>query len=233
MTQIFRNLHNKIQDNKTIHDILVQDYLQIQRLNINKLVPQFCKQINGLAKYPLYKWHVWYSPAKNKWNILKLATKRSDKKFGGHTVVYCERNGEYGTDVFVVTDDKTDAKGGSGYIIMYYTPHFFSRYKERMKLELSGDALYRHYVMNNMSHEFKHDLDIDNLDEDVIYTQGFSTDGVALGYTTPCSIILFKTFITYDMLRLDQTNISKDELHLSLERYERINETAIKQHYNI
>lgn len=106
-----------------------------------------------------------------------------------------------------------------------FTPHFFQRYAQRTGIELTGIDLIHRYFKINPSYGFN------IVPERIGYKEktnvyGSTTEGVALGarlYTTN-HIILFKTFITYDMCKGEQiaefakSNEIRKELHEEITR---------------
>lgn len=224
-TQPFRNLYN-IYDTDLLTDIILQDYQKLRHVDYIKFSPMFSKKITGDAQYPICEWYNWVSPGKNRWNIMKLATKRSDKKFGGHSAIFCERQSLRGRETFMVTDCRYTDNA----MVYFFPSHFFKRYNERMNLNLSGEELRRHYFSHNLSFEFKHEI---NQEEGTVKIQGFTADGVALGYLAKNDFYIFLTFVSHDMLHEGQFDIGKEELALSVEQFGRINNQHIKEHFNL
>lgn len=107
----------------------------------------------------------------------------------------------------------------------HFTPHFFQRYAQRTGIELTGVDLIHRYFKINPSYGFNVVPErIGDKEKTNVY--GSTTEGVALGarlYTTN-HIILFKTFITYDMCKGEQieefakSNEIRKELHEEITR---------------
>lgn len=110
-------------------------------------------------------------------------------------------------------------------IHIIFTPHFFQRYAQRTGIELTGVDLIHRYFKINPSYGFNVVPErIGDKEKTNVY--GSTTEGVALGarlYTTN-HIILFKTFITYDMCKGEQieefakSNEIRKELHEEITR---------------
>ena len=126
-----------------------------------------------------------YKSARN--NVWKIMWEIQSRKFPpGAMVEYTTINGKHGR--FVI---KPQISAG-GFFIILYIPHFFKRYRERMKLgdKLKPEQLIRRYLRNN--------------------TTGFNTgkklnvevttkEGIALGNVIYKRLVIINTFITYDM----------------------------------
>ena len=141
-----------------------------------------------LKDFPAFVFAEHTTPKKNKWTMmLKLKRKIRDNKdytIGAYTSLRT-KNGNYNLRVFIL-DENT-----FGFVI--YLPHVMSRYAERMKLDLHGEELARHYFTHN---SYSYFVDKPNTEyETCICSEG----GIALGEFLNDKMILAKTFITYDM----------------------------------
>lgn len=147
------------------------------------------------ASFPVYLHSYITSPRKNKWIILWEA--RNKKNVGDNSLIsfVCYRETAHGRYAYMPTwaDKKL--------ILIVYPPHFFSRFAERMDLSLSGVDLIRRYFEKNNSYAYE----LGTADDDAQQIYGSSVEGIALGLRyTEHDIILFKTFITYEMTKGSQ-----------------------------
>ena len=149
-------------------------------------------------KFPvsIHGWHV--TPKKNNW--LYILTARSKKDYDDTSMV-----------TFVMTfrdqQGKTWAMMQSSVrnepIVIFYTPHLFSRYNRRMNLELLGEDLIYRYFKYNASASFSIKttmLDDTQYKQDIMAT---TTEGVTMGLMTTVGVLL-KTFISYEMAKGEQ-----------------------------
>lgn len=151
--------------------------------------------------FPVYLHSYVTTTRKNKWIILWEA--RSKKNVGDNSLIsfVCYQDTPHGRYAYMPTwaDKKL--------ILIVYPPHFFSRFAKRMNLNLTGVALIKRYFEINNSYAF--DLDsslIDDTCKQNIY--GSSLEGIALGLkSVEHNIILFKTFITYEMTKGSQIEV--------------------------
>lgn len=126
-----------------------------------------------------------------KWNIHRYMMAIYDTD-GGKYAATVARVGNFVLDKFSVTR---------------YQPHFFSRYAERMGLNLTGEALIMHYFQrNNMSCVKINPL---NRNEEEVFSA--TAEGLALGYCKGWNI-KFNTFIPYDGLGKTKYEISQEQL---------------------
>lgn len=147
--------------------------------------------------FPLYLHSYITSPRKNKWIILWEA--RNKKNVGDDSLIsfVCYQETEHGRYAYMPTwvDKKL--------ILIIYPPHFFSRFGERMNLNLSGVELIKRYFEKNNSYAYELGAAAEGRQQ--IY--GSSLEGIALGLkSVEHEIILFKTFITYEMTKGSQVD---------------------------
>lgn len=88
--------------------------------------------------------------------------------------------------------------------LIFFQPHFFSRYKERMKLEITGLELIYQYFSNN--YDYVYELTTKQISETEYVQECFGSckEGIALGVVTTENNIFFKTFITHNMSKGQQ-----------------------------
>ena len=126
-----------------------------------------------------------YKSARN--NIWKIMWEIQSRKFPtGALVEYTTINGKHGR--FVI---KPQISAG-GFFIILYIPHFFKRYRERMKLgdKLKPEQLIRRYLRNNTS-------GINTGKK--LNVEVTTKEGIALGNVIYKRLVIINTFITYDM----------------------------------
>ncbi len=86
-----------------------------------------------------------------------------------------------------------------------FTPHFFQRFAQRVGIELTGIELIHRYFKINPSYGFNVSRErIGDKEKTNVY--GSTVEGIALGVRiyTESNVILFRTFITYDMCKGEQ-----------------------------
>ncbi len=97
-------------------------------------------------------------------------------------------------------------------VLLVFPPHFFSRFVERMDIDLTGEDLMRRYfeVNNSYSFTFSREEVDGGYRENVLAT---CKEGIAMGFkAVGLDVFLLKTFITYDMCKGDQIeSFSKSE----------------------
>ncbi|MFT0577699.1 hypothetical protein [Bacteroides thetaiotaomicron] len=167
--------------------------------------------------FPIYLHSFVTSPRKNKWIILWEA--RNKKNIGDNSLItfLCYQETPHGRYVFMPT------WSNGSLILIVYPPHFFSRFAERMSLDVTGVNLIRRYFEKNNSYTFETEDELisDNLCRRNIY--GSSLEGVAMGVEiTGYEIILFKTFITYDMTKGQQISLFARNEEIRREIHEKI-----------
>ena len=157
-------------------------------------------------KFPvsIHGWHK--TPMNNNW--LYILTARTKKDWGETSMV-----------TFVMTfrdqQGKTWAIMKSSIkeqpLFVFYVPHLFARYNERMGLELSGNDLIYRYFKRNSSASFAIKTTMINdtqCKQDITAT---TQEGVTMGLMTMTGALL-KTFISYEMAKGEQIeNFTKSE----------------------
>lgn len=158
---------------------------------INRYVMVRCASLNYWAKHAKINESTtitWKSPAGNEWYIMLI---RSGKKEVS-TVYFTTINGDFGR--YVLKPQLTP----HGFCIVWFLPHFFKRYRERMKLgrKLSTMQVIKRFMKyNKTGHSVMHD------DGGVETT---FQDGIGLGSVISLRQRLMRTFITYGMAYGDQ-----------------------------
>lgn len=150
------------------------------------------------ASFPVYLYSYITSPRKNKWIILWEA--RNKKNVGDDSLIsfVCYQETPHGRYAYMPTwaDKKL--------ILIVYPPHFFSRFAKRMNLNLTGIDLIKRYFEKNNSYAYE----LGSEDDCKQHIYGSSPEGISLGLrNTEHDIILFKTFITYEMTKGSQIEV--------------------------
>lgn len=156
------------------------------------------------SRFPVYADTDYVSPRKNRWIILFEAKNKSmvgDRSLLTFVVTYSTMHGVYAILVSFINGAK---------VLTIFPPHFFSRYAERMRLSKTGLELIKHYFKFNNNYMYAGTADT---------VTGTTKEGIALGIQTECYNFLFKTFVSFEMLKGEQienylkSNSLREELH--------------------
>lgn len=147
---------------------------------------------------------------KNNWIILWEALSRSnvgDKALISFVCYYDTPHGKYAI---------MPSFSEGNIVLLMFPPHFFSRFANRSGINLTGKELIKRYFEVNYNFGFSYNTDPDG----TVNVYGSSKEGIALGIEMKAlQMILFKTFITYDMCLgqqveiFAQTNQIREEMH--------------------
>lgn len=154
------------------------------------------KIIKKSKMFPVYLHAHVKTKRKNDWIILIEA--KNKRYIGDDCLITFVSHFDYGAGRYAML--WTAYQGTPIHII--FTPHFFSRFAERVGINLSGIDLIHRYFKKNPSYCFNTVSDFfGNMQKINVY--GSTTEGVAMGVqlNTKHNIILFRTFITYDMCK--------------------------------
>ncbi len=135
------------------------------------------------------------SPNKNKW-IVKIEIDSKNVASSFLTYFYIDNK--------IAAVQVVDAR-----YLLYYTTHFFKRYKERMKLDIAKpEELIRKYLSDSTN--FAHQL-LGVTENYLLKMFILCKHGAILGNIhTESSICKMNTFITTDMLKTDQVEMEKE-----------------------
>lgn len=163
--------------------------------------------IQKSSVFPVYIHSFVTTQLKNKWLILWEA--RSKKNIGENSLItlICFHDTPGGRFIYMPTLIQ------GKFLLIVYPPHFFSRYAQRMNLSLSGIELVKYFFERNASYGFTHKTELVSEKTAIEHVYGSCSDGIALGDLTASGlVVLFKTFITYEMLKGEQVeNFAKTE----------------------
>ena len=154
------------------------------------------KIIRKSKTFPVYLHAHVKTKRKNDWMILLEA--KSNKYVGDNCLISLISHFDVGAGRYAIF--WTSYQSTPVHII--FTPHFFSRFAERVGVNLTGVELIHRYFKKNSSYGFSYVSDFfGNMQKINVY--GSTTEGVAMGVqlNTEHNIILFRTFITYDMCK--------------------------------
>lgn len=177
------------------------------------------KIIRKSRMFPVYLHAFIKTKRKNDWMILLEA--KSNKYVGDECLISIISHFDIGAGRYAMFF--TSYQGNPIYMI--FTPHFFKRFAERVGVSLTGVELIHRYFKKNTSYGFNYVSDIfGNMQKINVY--GSTTEGIAMGVQLNAqhNIILFRTFITYDMCRGQQiedftrANEIRKEIHEELTR---------------
>lgn len=177
-------------DELAVINEIAADYINIIRYSDFKN-KSFSRAVLKSNKFPLLMDVEYMSPMKNKWIILYKAKSKSyvDKRPKIVTIVtYDTPHGKYAIMPTITTTHTA--------IYVFFTPHFFSRYGQRMHINKTGVDLIKHYFRQNHGYAFcKHP-------NGGISATAF--EGMGLGIPTENGNFLLKTFISKDIFKGEQ-----------------------------
>lgn len=176
------------------------DYLNAFRYS-DHLDKKFRRVVIKARQFPVRMCYEYCSPRKNKWLI--FCESRSKKEVLDNSRITLVAIFDTSIGIHAVMGTFT---GGKMHFVMY-PPHFFSRYRQRSFINMTGIPLIKRFFSHN--YNYVYDINIVTLSENTMQTEvhGSTADGVALGYKTAEENVLFKTFVTYDMLKGEQIAI--------------------------
>lgn len=159
---------------------------------------QFRRAVIKAARFPVRSEFVYRSPRKNTWLVLREA--RTKKEYGDNCRITFVTTHDTPHGIYAIMVSWVE---GQPQLILY-PPHFFSRFRERMKLSESGKNLMLRFFRFNSSYVHETIQKKVNGDQYVVEIAGSTLEGVALGLVSTEGNVLFKTFVTYDMLKGEQ-----------------------------
>lgn len=163
-------------------------------------------------KYPFVKAYDYVTPkTKNNW-IYFIEAKTKDDIF---QVFINYHYTSIGLMAALVHTDKT---------IVFYTSHFFTRFIEREKLDISKpqDMIKKYFILNYVSSFEIQNNPSGKADEFI----GRVNTGVVLGVRTKNKIMVCNTYLSNDMLHKDQTLIVSN-LKADVDNYQLMLDTGL------
>ena len=149
-------------------------------------------------KFPvaIHGWHA--TPMKNRWlYILAAHSKKDYDDTSMVTFVLTFRDQQGKTWAMMQSTFKDNP------LVIFYTPHLFARYNQRMNLNLKGeDLIYRYFKFNaSASYSIKTTMiDETQYKQEITAT---TLEGVSMGLRATVGVLL-KTFISYEMAKGEQ-----------------------------
>ena len=112
-------------------------------------------------------------------------------------------------------------------IVVSYTPHLFSRYAERMELDLTGMELIRHFFERNCEPVYRFGSR-PNSEQLEIFAS--CADGVLMGIVHPLGRVYeMRTFVTHDMLMGQQIDVFAESEAARREMYDKMYQTELNK----
>lgn len=194
---------------------------RLEIIQMTKVKMEFIKFRRQIAKTNAKDFPIYASPfivktlRRNKWIVILRARTKKEKDYltVEHATLICLASFRDGLFAFVSSHLwKNNRISDSGVII--FQPHFFARYRERYDLTETGtDLIARYFVNNNnLYRDYQYPYN-DNVPIAGRKVYGTSEQGVALGELITETAILFRTYVSYDMLFDDQiTEYTRSEI---------------------
>ena len=153
---------------------------------------KFRRMVLKATRFPVYAYSFYVSSRKNKWLILLEAKSKKDIGENSRINLIAYYESDHGIYAIMLAWKNKISN------LILYTPHFFTRYAERMNLTLPRIELIKHFFTFNYSYVYSYNK------SDVSAVYGSTVDGIALGKRSELGNVVFKTFITYDMCKGEQ-----------------------------
>lgn len=174
------------------------DYVNVFRYS-DHLDNKFRRIVVKSKIFPVTACKEYVSPRKNRWLIFLEARSKKETLDRSRITLVVTFEAPNGTHAVM----GTFTNGRMHYII--YPPHFFARYRQRViKEDITTTDLIKRFFKFNQGYVYtlKDTPKFGNLALREVY--GTTRDGVAMGFMTTHQNVLFKTFITFDMLKGEQ-----------------------------
>ncbi len=158
--------------------------------------PKFRKVVLRSQLFPVNVYSMVTTSRKNNWLLLFSAKSKKDVSGDIHFYSLCIQETSAGKSAIIrqVTQGEPS--------LFIYSPHFFHRYAERMKLELSGIPLIRNFFENNNNSYIKKRIINGKEELTATFEEGVGFCVQLENCTHLCFVM--KTFINYDMKKTDQ-----------------------------
>jgi len=178
---------------------LRKDFKDLMLYSDRNFDKKFRRDVIHTDKFPIHRRYTWLSRSKNPWTVIYEARGKRDVGDRSRVTFFVTSEGGIGKYVYM----PTFVNGSLFWII--FPPHFFSRYNERCGVGRSGQALYDLFFKSNASFVFEL-KDVVSEDGQTMTREvyGSTADGVAMGVMTVEGNVLFRTFVTYAMLKGEQ-----------------------------
>lgn len=177
---------------------LDKDYLHAFRYS-DHLDRKFRRRVIKSSRFPVRVHYKYISPRKNHWLLFFEARSKKEILDNSRITLVCIFDAPKGTYAAMGT-----LTGGKMHYVIYL-PHFFSRYRSRF---IQSDVNTKDLVVRFFTENYSYVYNINEikLDNDAVMKEihGSTKEGVALGYQSTEGNVLFKTFVTYEMLKGEQ-----------------------------
>lgn len=179
---------------------LVKDRRELLQHNRRYLAQGHCKQFRNATKFPVYQMHEVTTSTNNHYLLLNTFEDRAhvyqqNPMFEARAVV---ETGKGKAAVAIVSAPKAE----HGLCVFYFMPHLFSRYRERMGLNIEGIELMRYMFKRNddFLHHPKYRRKTMDDDSDVMLS---CYDGAVFGYRHPQdrNSVVLMTFVANDTMQ--------------------------------
>lgn len=188
-----------------------EEIIQITKQNYKK----FKKETMRRCVFPIHFKPIDHiSNNNNKWKILTNSYERTKNP---KSTMFCVIESSFGTHILKAAFVNNNM---SQLNIFKYTPHFFSRYSERKNLGLHGMELVIYYFIRNTDYRIEMHEPTEKNSEYIKEIFGTTSDGVTLGVVNKHMNIIFRTFITPEMLKGEQVRKHSDFEKIRKEMYD-------------
>lgn len=216
-------------NNKEITEVITKDMeilyksSTLSRLTLEYYMERKKAKVSKDAVYS--KFYEVKAKSKNKW-IIKISKDHFSEKFNtpNDTVImlFVYYYTEFGIRVFGFVDDDS---------IVVYNGHLFSRYRERMKLNIPGSLeIVKTYLDNNWSATYRYMPEKDGK----INFLGLIKEGFILGdYIVEDRWYVYKTFINKITSGFDANEFEKDALKKIKDELRDINKEMDNDEFNV
>lgn len=171
----------------------------------SEVINKFRRQIIKGGKFPMSSAPITIRTSRrNTWIVIYRAYKKRDKnyKIEQETTFICVGQFTKGMYAFMRSDvyDRDGQRKESG--ISIFAPHFFRRYKQRFDVAKTGIDLIGQYFIKNYN-LYRDNQFAEEHGESISGRRIFATseEGVALGIMKSESVMLFRTYISYEMMK--------------------------------
>lgn len=159
---------------------------------------KFRRLVLKATRFPVYSHITYMSPRKNRWLIVREARNKKEVLDNCRITYAVTHDTPHGLYCVMLTWVEGDMQ------LVFYPPHFFSRFRTRLNLNETGIKLMFRFLQFNTGYVNKIDVNENNNGQPSITIIGSTHEGVSLGFITEYQNVMFKTFITYDMLKGQQ-----------------------------
>lgn len=161
---------------------------------------KFRRLVLKATTFPFFAHTEYFSRNHNHWILIYLANNK--KEFGEkrQNIFFSWFNSDKGmySVCFNLSSNPHQPR------ILINTPHFYSRYAQRLGLKETGVELMIRYFKNNQSSFLDYQPSERYDTEHKAGVIGSLNEGIAIGAITDNNNFIFRTFITYDMTRGEQ-----------------------------